>query len=456
MILRPYQVQMIDKVREHIHNGYRSVLLQSPTGSGKTLIMAHMAKTANAQGMSMAFIVHRRELVRQSVEQFSGIDIGVIAKGWPERFSAPTHICSIQLLARRLTRLKQPTLIAWDECHHLAAGSWEKIYKAFPSAFHVGLTATPERLDGRGLGGFFQVMVEGPSVSSLIEQGYLSHYKLYAPSTIDLSGVHKRMGDYARDELSVAADKPTITGDSIKEYLKLANGKRAVVFCCSIQHSQHVTDAFNAAGVRAEHVDGETPVATRDAAIERFKSGETKILSNVELFGEGFDLPAIEVAILLRPTQSLGLYLQQVGRCLRPSPGKENAIILDHSGNCQRHGLPDEDRVWTLAGRGLPKMSHGAFRSVRVCPKCFAASLPGPLACGYCGYTFEVQAREVEQKEGELAEVDIARLKKEMAFRKAKAQTYEELVEEGKRRGYPRAELWARHVFNSRQRRTRI
>lgn len=454
MILRPYQVKMIDAVREQIHKGHKSILLQSPTGSGKTLIMAHMAKTAEAQGMRTAFIVHRRELVRQSVEQFAGIDVGVIAKGWPQRRQSQTQICSIQLLARHLSYLREPTLIAWDECQHCCASSWEKVYKAFPNAFHVGLTATPERLDGKGLGGFFKVMVEGPSVAELIDQGYLSPYRLYAPSTIDLSNVHKRMGDFARDELSKAADKPSITGDAIKEYLKLAAGKRAVVFCCSIEHSKNVVKAFLDAGIPAEHVDGETPTTVRDQAVERFSRGETKILSNVELFGEGFDLPAIEVAILLRPTQSLGLYLQQVGRSLRPFPGKEYAIILDHSGNCERHGLPDEERTWTLFGRGLPK-NPMAKRSVKVCPKCFAAQFTTG-SCKYCGYVYPITSREIEVKEGELQEVDLQRIKKANALQQARSQTLEELIAEGKRRGYPRAELWARHVFNGRQRRVRV
>lgn len=156
------------------------------------------------------------------------------------------------------------------------------------------------------------------------------------------------MGDFVRSELSTVVDKPLITGDAIAHYQRHAYGKRAVVFCVSVEHSKHVVSSFNAAGIAAVHVDGETPTEVRDDAIKHFARGNVKIISNVELFGEGFDCPSIEAAILLRPTKSLGLYLQQIGRALRPYPGKENAIILDHSGNCLRHGLPDEEREWSL------------------------------------------------------------------------------------------------------------
>lgn len=433
--------------------GTQSLVLQAPTGAGKTLLTAHMIGTAASKGFGAWFVCHRRELIKQSIRTFSqvGVKFGVCAAGWMEANRQPVQIASIQTLANRFNRLLRPKLIVWDEAHHVAAASWSRIFKAIPDAFHVGLTATPERLDGRGLGDYFAKMVKGPSVQWLIENGFLSPYRLYAPSGISVAGVATRMGDFVKSELAAVVDKPTITGDAIREYRKRADGKRAVVFCTSIQHSQHVVAQFQAAGIPAAHVDGETDVESRDAAIRRFERGDIKVLSNVELFGEGFDLPAIEAAILLRPTQSLGLYLQQVGRALRPAPGKDHAVILDHAGNCERHGLPDEDREWSLEGRVARRSGDSAGGFVRTCPRCFAAQLPGGAACKFCGHVFEVSPREVKQVEGDLQEIDTAAIRSQRAKEQGRAQTLEELTAIGIHRGYKHARRWAHHVFQSRQ-----
>jgi len=455
-VLRPYQTVIIDQARDLMQRGVRSMLIQSPTGSGKTLLTAHMLGTAASKGMSSWFTVHRRELVKQSIRTFNdvGIRFGVVAAGFFEAPRAPIQIASIQTLARRYQRLRRPRLIIWDECHHIAAGSWAAIHKSLPDAFHIGLTATPERLDGKGLGDFFQEMINGPSVAWLIENGYLAPYRLYAPSSVNVSGVHTKMGDYVKSELAAVVDRPTITGDAIKHYVKYAAGKRAVVFCVSIEHSKHVVSQFQAAGIPAAHVDGETDVAERDAAIKKFERGDVRVLSNVELFGEGFDLPAIEAAILLRPTQSLGLYLQQVGRALRPSPGKAQAIILDHAGNCQQHGLPDEDRVWSLLGRDSGHKQNGdAGPSVRICPRCFAAQFFARTTCQFCGTAFETKPRQVDHVDGDLVEVDPAVIQAQRRREQGRAETLQDLIAIGKQRGYKKPYAWAHHVFQARQRR---
>lgn len=453
--LRPYQSEIIQQTRTLMREGQRSILIQSPTGSGKTALTAEMLGNAAAKGMPSLFIVHRRELVKQSMRTFErvGIRYGVIAAGFFEDYRQPIQICSVQTVGRRLRRIKKPRLVVWDECHHVAAGTWSTIYDSQSQARHVGLTATPERLDGRGLNKWFTSMVKGPDVSWLIENKFLADYRLYAPSTVSLAGVHTRMGDFVKSELSAAVDKPTITGDVIRHYQRYAGGKRAVVFCVSIEHSKHVVAQFQAAGIPAAHVDGETDGETRDREIQRFERGETLVLSNVELFGEGFDLPAIEAAILLRPTQSLGLYLQQVGRALRPSEGKANAIILDHAGNCERHGLPDEPRDWTLLGRGEKKQaSDGSSASVKICPKCFAAQFSvGRPACKLCGHVFETKPREIEHVDGELVEVDPAAVRLQRAREQGRAESLQDLIALGRRRGYKKPEAWAHHIFRYRQ-----
>lgn len=451
--LRPYQEDIIEQVRANFKSGNKSVLIQLATGGGKTALTANMLSLATRKDKVCWFIVHRRELIKQTMNAFSTIGMknyGVVSSGFIHSKAHPIQICSVQTLINRFKIMPPPDLIAWDECHHCSAGSYSKIYNHFPKAFHIGLSATPQRLDGTGLIKYFKTMVNGPSMESLINDGYLSNYEIYAPGGMNTSNVHIKMGDFVKSELNKIADRPSITGDAIKHYLKLANGKRAVVFCVSVEHSKHVVQNFRQAGISAEHVDGETPTEERDIAIRRFKDGEIKVLSNVELFGEGFDLPAIEAAILLRPTNSLGLYLQQVGRALRMSEGKERAIILDHAGNCERHGLPDEDRVWNLEGQEKRK-GDKPVSSVKVCPQCFAAQRVGLQSCSYCGYLFEKQSREVAHVEGDLVKVDPAVLRRKRLIDQGKCQTKEELVQEGKRRGFKHPERWAHYVWKARE-----
>lgn len=452
--LRPYQEKIIAETRDLMRRGVKAILIQSPTGSGKTALTAKMLETAAARAMDSWFICHRRELVKQSIRTFhaTGLKAGIIAAGFPPEARQPIQIASIQTLARRHHLYRRPKLVVWDEAHHVAAGSWSKIHAALPGAFHIGLTATPERLDGAGLDKWFSAMVRGPSVSCLIEDGFLAPYKMYAPAGISVESVKVRMGDFAQEDLAKAVDKPTITGDAIRHYQQFADGKRAVVFAVSIEHSKHVVAQFGAAGIPAAHVDGETDVEQRDEAIRAFEAGRIRVLSNVELFGEGFDLPAIEAAILLRPTQSLGLYLQQCGRVLRPCPGKPHAVILDHAGNCKRHGLPDEDRIWSLVGHQARKKStEGAAPAVRICPRCLAANFVGAPACKECGHVFPAQPREVKHVDGQLEEVDPETLRRERLREQGKFETFDELVELGRRRGYRRPHLWAKYLLNARQ-----
>lgn len=451
--LRQYQSDIIASVRSHMAQGHKSILVVAPTGAGKTLLTAYMLGASSKKGLDSWFLVHRRELIAQSSSIFSQINIdhGIISPNHSPSLFKATQIASIQTVARRIRNLKHPKLCIWDEAHHVSAKSWDKIFKMLPNTFHVGLTATPIRLDGKGLKDWFPVMVKGPTVPWLIEHGYLSPYKMYAPSTIDVSRIHTKMGDYVKSELDAAVNKPSITGDAILHYRKFMDGKRAVVFCASVNHSENVVREFNARGIPALHVDGETPTVQRDGAIELFRKGEVKILSNVDLFGEGFDIPAMEGAILLRPTQSLGLFLQQCGRALRPYPGKERATILDHAGNCLRHGLPDEIRDWSLEDRERTSRSKSDGPGVRVCPQCLGAQKPGRTECEYCGHTFEVKSRKIDEREGDLAEVTASNLKKQDRIEQGRAVSLQSLIELGKRRGYKNYYAWARFVFNARQ-----
>lgn len=451
--VREYQTRMIDQARELLRRRRKAILFQLPTGGGKTVLGATMLKTITDRGKRAFFIVHRRELIRQSADTFDmgGIPYGYCAAGMPLDRKQPVQLASIQTLGKRLDRMPTPDVIVFDEAHHLAAGTWAKVYSHYPDATMIGLSATPERLDGAGLSGWFADMVTGPSTADLIAQGYLSPYRLFAPGVPDTSSLHTRGGDFKAEEAAALMDKPSITGDAVDHYRRLAPGRRAVVFCVSIQHSQHVAAQFKAAGFRAAHLDGDTAFAERDHTIAEFRAGRIEVLCNVDLFGEGFDLPALEVSILLRPTQSLAMYLQQVGRSLRVAPGKTEALILDHAGNSARHGLPDDERAWTLEGRVKAKREGGdAGVAIKTCKACFATVRAFKTHCPHCGYEFPVVPREIEQRDGALVEVDPAQARIEKLREQGNAQTEADLIAVGARRGMKRPELWARHVLRAR------
>jgi superfamily II DNA or RNA helicase len=452
-VLRPYQLALLAETRAAMMAGTRSLLITSPTGSGKTMLTVHMLREAALKGKRCWFIVHRRELLKQSLLAFSsqGVKAGVIGAGWLAEPKHAIQVCGIGALPNRMRHYQPPDLVVWDESHHCNAKSWATVKRQLSGAYHVGLTATPERLDGKGLGEHFSKIIHGPSVKELIADGFLSPYRLYSTPGIDTRGLRSVAGDYSKKQLGLVADKPTITGDAVNHYVRLAGGKQAVVFAVSIEHSKHIVAQFQAQGISALHIDGETSATERDRGMERFKSRGVQVLCNVDLFGEGVDVPGIECAILLRPTQSLGLYLQQVGRALRTAPGKTEAIILDHAGNAGRHGLPDDARGWNLAGHaGGTKRDQEQKIHVRICPKCFAAQAPGPSVCQFCGTAFNKTPREIQQAEGELQEV--IRMAAKVAARKevGRARTESELVALGQSRGYKNPQWWAQSILAAR------
>ncbi len=451
-LLRDYQTDIIIKTRLAMREGCKKILIQAPTGSGKTLLTAHMLKTALAKGFGSWFVVHRRELINQSLEAFDleGLEHGVIAANYGYDPSKKVYIASIQSLVRRVGKILQPKLIVWDECHHIAAGSWTKVFEAFPNAYHIGLTATPERLDGKGLSKYFERMIQGPRVKELIGDKFLSYFKVYAPPTsFNAENVRTLAGDYNLGDLCAQLDKPDIIGDAVKEYERHLIGKRAICFCITIAHSKHTAKAFNERGIPCKHVDGDTPTKERDEAMRAFRAGTIKVLTNVGLFGEGVDVPALDGVLLLRPTKSLALYMQQVGRALRPYPGKEHAIILDHVENTLTHGFVDDNREWSLEGRERGRTKTDC--PVRVCPDCYAAI---PISCRFCpecGVTFKPTEREIKQGDGDLVEMDRKIIQLAKKKEQSKAQSLDDLILLGKQRGYRNPWAWARHVYHARR-----
>ncbi|MBH0112734.1 DEAD/DEAH box helicase [Novosphingobium sp. YJ-S2-02] len=449
--LRPYQARVIEESREAYARRLRAVLLCMPTGAGKTVTASTVVHGSSGKGKVVWWLVHRRELLNQASQTFHslGIPHGVVQSGHVSNPHALVQVASVQTIIRRLDDLPPPDLMVFDESHHIGSASWTTLYERFPRARVLGLTATPWRLDGQGLGNWFQHMVLGPSVAELIENGSLSRYRLFAPATPDLSGVGTTAGDFKRSALSAAMDKPQIVGDAIGHYKRLCAGKRAVAFAAGVQNSQNIAAQFREAGIPAEHVDGSMSVEDRDAAVQRFRAGQTLVLSNADLFGEGFDVPAIEAAILLRPTKSLSLHLQQVGRALRPAPGKDEAIILDHAGNSLIHGLPDDPREWDLADRERKKRSAPSEVPVRQCDECFFVYRPAPK-CPQCGHAVEVKAREIEQVDGTLEEVNRDAARRAARKEESECETLSDWQDLARRRGYKMG--WAMHRYQARQR----
>ena len=453
MPLRPYQLQAVADLRWAFGQGRRSSLLVMPTGSGKTVVFVEIARSATIKSKSTLILVHRRELIKQASSKLTaaGVQHGIIAAG----FTPSEHkvqIASVQTLVRRLTTTDfNPDLIIIDEAHHAAGGtSWAKIIEHFHRARRIGVTATPSRLDGRGLGSHFDTLVSGPSVEQLVNGGFLSPHKVFAPPMLaDLSQVKTRAGDYANDQLSQAMDRPTVTGDAVDHYRRLADGLPAIAFCCSVKHATSVCESFKAAGYRAKLVTGNMPMDERDEAISGLADGRTQVLCSVDVVSEGTDVPAVSAAILLRPTQSESLYLQQVGRILRPQNGKI-AIVLDHVGSTRKFGFIDDRRDWSLESKPKRQRKDEPAPSVRQCPKCFAAFKPQP-ECPCCGHIFQAKTRELSHKEGELHEMrrEATRERQEKRKKVGMARTLPELLALAKEKGYKSG--WAYKVFYGRK-----
>ena len=363
----------------------RLFVLGDFTVTHNTVTFAHISANAIAKGKRAYIVAHREEIVDQisAALDRSGVRHGRIQPGHRQT-DDPCQVAMVQTLARRLDSVPAPDLLTVDEAHHAVAGTWHRVAEAYQRARILGVTATPQRLDGRGLGDAFDVMVLGPTAMDLIGRGFLARYQYLAPPTeADTGGIKSRMGDYSIEELAALMDKKTLTGSAIGHYRQHLDGRPAIAFCVTVRHAENVAAEFREAGYRAASVDGAMDKTERRRRIAAIGNGELQILTSCELISEGVDVPVVAGAILLRPTQSLGLYLQQVGRCLRPKPDGSAAIILDHAGNVHRHGLPDKIHNWSLESR-KKKPAADPVRTCEVCFRVFAVA-PGWRAEADCG-----------------------------------------------------------------------
>jgi DNA repair protein RadD len=464
LALRPYQSADVEAFERNVAAGIKRLLYVAPTGAGKTVTAAEIIKRTIAARKKVLFIAHRDELLTQAREKLRQFDIvaGIIKSGRANdlRPLSPAQIAGIQTLHARAIRtskmeLPEADLVIFDEAHHIRARTYQDILAAYPNAIVLGPTATPCRGDGRGLGNVFEKIIEAPQIAELIKLGYLVKPKIYAPPPPNLRGVEvAATGDYVIHQLSDRVNTDVLVGDLIEHWLKHAGRRRTIVFAVDVAHSVHIARDFVRSGVRAEHVDGSTPQEERQAILARLASGETEVVSNCMILTEGFDLPDIGCIGLARPTRSLGLFRQMIGRGLRPAPGKNDIIILDHSGGVHRHGRPDDHIEWTLdtdskaqnKAHAARIAEHGKQDPFCECTACGHLRIRGE-SCDNCGWEPRPHARDVEFIDGDLV------LLGEPAPHEDRLTFYRELrgfqASVRKRDGTPYAQGWSAQQYKS-------
>lgn len=425
MKLRDYQQELIDRLFKAYSDGYNAPCIVLPCGGGKSIITAAVAKDFTDREKTVLFLVHRKELCEQIWKTFvrCGVDMSLC------------RIMMVQTAARRLKNIEPPDLIITDENHHSLASTYKKIYKAFPGSKRVGVTATPERTDGSGLIDVNDILIEGVTAKQLIENKYLSPYDYYAPN-IKMPKFKVRRGDFDISQVTEFFQKNIrkIYGDTLKHYKRIAGGKQAICYLPGIEISKKTAELFQADGIPAAHIDGETPKAERDEIINDFRDGKIRILCNVDIISEGFDVPDCECVILLRPTKSLILFIQQSMRCMRYKDGKR-AIIIDHVNNIDRHGFPDAEREWLLEGH--PKKKSSGEAPVKTCPECFACVPANTKECPHCEYEFEVEESKTERLENfELVRLSETESRVKFYLTPKECQNVEELKIYARQHGY--------------------
>jgi DNA repair protein RadD len=413
MKLRDYQERDVERLRSAM-KATRRVLYVAPTGSGKTVLFAYIAQGAAAKGRRVLVLLHRIELVKQTVEKLAafGVTVGLVTAQRTERLDAGVVAAAVQTLdRRRQLDLGRIDLVVVDEAHHAVAETWARVLARFEDAHVLGVTATPERLAGKGLADVFDVMVEGPSVAQLAERGYLAKARAFGrlAAVEDLKAIRTRRGDYDQRALAELMLRLPVTEYAVFDYENLGEGRPAFAFCVGRRHAEVVALAFADAGVPSANLDGSASAGEREAVLEAFASGEIQLLASCDLLTEGFDAPEAGVAILLRPTKSLALHRQIVGRVLRPKADGSAALLLDYSGNLLAHGLPDMGVRWSLEGR--ERTPGEAKEPAKLCPGCEAIVALGVAECPECGHVFFRLGKEIAGIEpGVLGEIDHERI----------------------------------------------
>lgn len=487
-VLRAYQKRIVKETSEHYQAKRLAVLMQLPTGGGKTRTAGYIVEKYSATGRQVLWLVHRDELLMQAAMTFAenGIQHRIVASKSSERAiraeefrefarcyvndKALVVVASIQTIVRRKGKLPwlQPSQIVADEAHLSLSATWREVISWWPEARLLGLTATPTRLDkqsfARTEGGLYDELVIGPPPGELMAQGSLAQYEVYAPPISFKVGVKQKIkgGDFDPKTLEQEFDTPVIYGDVIDHYRQYSHGKPAIAFCPTVAVSERFAQAFRDAGYRAIALDGQTDDAIRRRSLKQLASGEMDVIFSVSIVVEGTDVPYATTAMWLCRTMSLSKYLQGTGRVLRPHPMKKHAIIMDFVGVTKLHGYPDDEREWSLSGEvKRSRAANGDDVKVQTCPSCFALHPPAP-ECPRCGHEYSAkERREIEQVAGTLVRVSAEQKEAERRQREAEkeaerrkrrsqegqAKTLEDLIELAKERGYQYPVQWAKHRF---------
>lgn len=459
--LRDYQTETIDKVYQSMRQGHKRIIVQQPPRTGKTVIMAEIARRTTGKNNRVMFVIHRKEVLAQAKKTFKqqNVDMGLATMGM------------VQSLSRHLDNLSPPNLILIDEAHHALAKSYVKILQAYPDAYVLFFTATPVRTGHDQLDQVADDIIVGKSIKWLTDHHFLAPYKYYGLGDIDRTKLRKRNGDYTAESMDQALDRK-IYGNIVRQYQRLANGKQAVVYCHSVESAQKVMGEFAKARISSAEVDGNTPAKTRDELVAKFRHQELMILVNVNLFTEGVDLPNVDCVIMARPTQSLALYLQFSMRCLNPRKDK-TAIIIDHVDNFLTFGLPINDRDWKEAivtkDKRTSKPAGDAGPAITQCQECFGTFYRSDMkdgCCPYCGHEMKAENKDYKVVNVDLQEIKNAELvkhRKDMAQKiirdnlmsniagkaPGQLQTLQEFQAYAKLHGFKPG--WAWYQFNNRR-----
>lgn len=439
LVLRDYQQDIYDKIRIEFRKGHKGVCAVLPCRSGKSYLFAKISEDACKKKSHVLILAHRHSLINQHKELFEELSLN----------NEYIRIESVFTEVNHLGENGPVDLIIIDEAHLSGATSYKKVCEYY-NCLRILLTGSPARLDGKPLD-LADSMVVGISANELIKRGQISDYDYYAPNiNLDLSNVTKTCGDYNNKELEQAVNKPTIYGDIIKYYKELGQGRQALAYCINIQHSKDICDLFNNNGISARHIDSKTPEKEREQVMQDFKDNKFTILCNCNLISEGITLPNASVGLLLRPTLSLPLFIQQSCRVLTPIEGKK-AIIIDYVNNVQKHGLPTQDRDWSLKEKVKEydnENEDGTFK-LRICQNCFGTYEAKEKICPYCGAEYERTEFEIQNiKNIELKKIEAAREEKKRQYLSSVAEkvknytspkeckTWTEMTEYAKKMGF--------------------
>ncbi len=411
---RAYQDDAVEELRENFRRGLTAQLLVMPTGTGKTATASKIIESALRKGRRILFLAHRKELIDQcskTLDEFN-VDHGVIkSKHWRTRPELPVQVASVQTLIKR--DHPKADIVILDEAHRALNATNQTICGWYPDALKLGLTATPWRLDGRGLGALYQTIVAPITMQQAVDASFLLPLRIYEPERPDLKGLARSAGDYNQKQLHQRlTENPKRVGNIVENWIELGESQRGVVFASSVADSLEIVRKFIEAGVRAEHLDGDTHETLRDQILERIASGETQVVSNVDVLVEGYDLPSLGCVTLAKPTLSLTRFLQQVGRGMRPFGEQRYCIVLDHAGCVHRHGDPARERTWSLEDRILrdeeddrpaPPITCEVCKCVRNanvfhCPVCVPQATATTNAGFFDGLPVEVDGRLVERE----------------------------------------------------------